>query len=176
MHRDSGLSTALFTTALATMTILLALPPGYGQEIDFGDHRSTTLTSKAWDALGSGNLTAAMTYVEKCISLYQEEAKSMEASLSTFPANEPKEETFKYWALNDVGTCYFIMGEILMKQGNTMGAKNAYDTCARDFSFAQCWDPKGWFWKPGEAAKQKSLELEYDVSTDPPANSDWPSP
>jgi hypothetical protein len=146
----------LFLAALA-----LAVSPAAAQ-VDFGDHRSETLTAKAWDALGRHDLDAALTYVNKCISMYEAEAKKMQASLSAFPANEPKEETFRYWALNDVGTCFFIKGEILKQKADSKGATEAYGKSA-ELSYAQCWDPKGWFWRPGEAAKQKILELSFDA-------------
>jgi hypothetical protein len=141
---------------------LFAGPYTVRAEVDFGDHSSSTLTTKAWDALGTGDLEDALAYVAKCISMYEAEAKKMQASLTDYPSNDPKEETFKYWALNDVGTCYFIKGEVLLKKGDTAGAKTAFETCANDFKFCQCWDPKGWFWKPADAARQKVVELEYD--------------
>lgn len=131
--------------------------------VDYGDHKSSTLTSKAWEALNQGNLDAALSYVSKCISMYEAEAKTMQASLSAYPATEPKEEAFKYWALNDVGTCYFIKGEVLLKKSDRQGAIAAFEACSRDFSYCQCWDPRGWFWRPGQSAKQKVVELNFDA-------------
>jgi hypothetical protein len=29
-----------------------------------------------------------------------------------------------------------------------------------EFSYAQCWDPQGWFWKPAEAAAEKVDDLD----------------
>ncbi len=144
------------------LTVLLASGTATAQT-DFGDHTSSTLTTKAWEALGRADLDAALTYANKCIEMYEEEARKMQASLQGFPTHEPKEETFKYWALNDVGTAFFIKGEILMKQNNPAAAKAAYEKLAREFSYAQCWDTRGWFWKPGEAAKQKVLEIGFDA-------------
>lgn len=129
---------------------------------DFGDHKSETLTTKAWKAHGSGNAEDALAYVAKCVELYEAEAKKMQAALKELPANEPKEETFKRWALNDVGTCLFIKGEVLLKKGDKKGAKEALSKLVAEFRFAQCWDEKGWFWKPADAAKQKLVELEFD--------------
>ncbi|MCX7007743.1 MAG: beta-glucanase precursor [Kiritimatiellaeota bacterium] len=129
---------------------------------DFGDHKSETLTSKAWKAHGSGNAEDTLAYVDKCIELYAAEAKKMQEALKELPANEPKEETFKRWALNDVGTCLFIKGEVLLKKGDKKGAKEAFARLVAEFKFAQCWDEKGWFWKPADAAKQKLVELEFD--------------
>jgi predicted negative regulator of RcsB-dependent stress response len=129
---------------------------------DFGDHKSETLTTKAWKAHGAGQAEDALAYIAKCVELYEAEAKKMQAALKELPASEPKEETFKRWALNDVGTCLFIKGEVLLKKGDKKGAKEAFAKLVADFKFAQCWDEKGWFWKPADAAKQKLVELEFD--------------
>jgi hypothetical protein len=142
------------------MMLMLALPVLAAP--DFGDHKSETLTSKAWKAHGSGNAEDALAYVGKCVELYAAEAKKMQEALKELPANEPKEETFKRWALNDVGTCLFIKGEVLLKKGDKPGAKEAFGKLVAEFKFAQCWDEKGWFWKPADAAKQKLVELEFD--------------
>ena len=129
---------------------------------DFGDYTSATLTTKAWQALGSKAGDDAIVYIDKCIELYGAEAKKMQAGLTAYPSNDPKEETFKFWALNDVGTCCFIKGEVLMQKGDKKGAKAAYERVANEFSYAQCWDTKGWFWKPADAARQKIAELKFD--------------
>jgi hypothetical protein len=148
----------LFPSLLALSLTLAA-----HADIDFGDHASSTLTQKAWDALGSGALDNALIYVDKCIALYEAEALSMQAALTTFPATEPKENVFTYWALNDVGTCYFIKGEILLKQNQPAAARAAFEKLVQQLGYAQCWDPRGWFWKPAEAAKQKILEIDFDL-------------
>lgn len=150
-----------FASALAALALLASSAPLLAA-VDFGDHSSSTITTKAWEALGRKSLDDALTCVDKCIALYEAEAKKMQASLTSFPKNDPKEETFKFWALNDVGTCCFIKGEILMQKGDKAGAKAAYEKCVNDFKYAQCWDTQGWFWKPAEAARQKIVELELD--------------
>ncbi|MCH2175279.1 MAG: beta-glucanase precursor [Lentisphaeria bacterium] len=127
---------------------------------DFGDHKSSTLTSKAWGALGAGNPDLAITYVNKCVELYLAEAKKMQGELSEAA---PKDTASEYWALNDVGTSLFIKGEAYMKKGDTKKALEAYKQLVNELKFAQCWDEKGWFWKPADAAKQKIVELSFDA-------------
>ena len=126
--------------------------------IDFGDYTSQTLTVKAWKALADKDLDAVLVYTNKCLELYQNKAKEMQASLTEYPF-ETKEKVFSYWALNDVGTCLFIQGEAYRNAGNTEEAKKAYGRVVSEFSFAQCWDPQGWFWKPSEGAQQKIDEM-----------------
>jgi predicted negative regulator of RcsB-dependent stress response len=148
---------------LSSILLTLGLLATAHTEIDFGDYASSTLTQKAWQARDSDELNNALVYVDKCIELYEAEALSMQASLTTFPATEPKENVFTYWALNDVGTCYFIKGEILLKQNQHAAARAAFEKLVEQLGYAQCWDPRGWFWKPAEAAKQKILEIDFDL-------------
>ena len=112
--------------------------------LDFGDSTSQTLTVKAWEALNAGDYLAADTYASKCIELYEAKAKEQQAALTDFA---PKESAFDQWALNDVATCSFIRGKVAVAQGKQAEAKALFETVIRDFKFAQCWDPKGWFWK-----------------------------
>jgi len=143
---------------LASLTTALVAPA----ESDYGDHRSETLTTKAWNALGAGQHDDALAYVAKCIELYETKAREMQASLQELPTGGQEEVSSKCWALNDVGTCLFIKGEVLLKKKDNKGALAAYSKLVKEFKFAQCWDPKGWFWQPATAAKQKVVELSFD--------------
>ncbi len=130
-----------------------------GSSIDFGDDKSATLTTKAWQALADKDLEAVLAYTNRCLDLYGDKAREMQASLTEFPW-ESKEKIFEYWALNDVGTCLFIQGEALRNAGKIEEAKKAYQKLVDEFYYAQCWDPSGgFFWKPAEAAQQKLDEL-----------------
>ncbi len=129
---------------------------------DFGDYSSATLTAKAWEANGAGKLDLALTYIGKCVEMYEAEAVKQQASLTDFA---PKEKAHDYWALNDVGTCLYIKAQILEKQGK----KDEMLATLRkltQFKFSQCWDTKGWFWHPAEAAADRLKQLEFDASLD----------
>lgn len=121
-----------------------------GTTYDFGDYTSQTLTTKAWQALDQKDYKGVELYTKKCIQLYEEEAKKQQAFLDDFP---PKEKTFNYWALNDVGTCYFILGQAQEAQGRHDEAKLAFQKVVEELGFAQCWDPRGWFWKVAVASR-----------------------
>lgn len=120
--------------------------------LDYGDHKSVTLQIKAWEALGEGKYANAVKYTEKCAELYEDEAREMQAALNAKPSAD---KTHEYWALNDVGTCYFIRGEALMKLGEYDQALAAYKVVMDELYYAQAWDPKGWFWSPSDAAAPK---------------------
>jgi len=145
------------TSGLALGFMLLATGPTPAQ--DYGDHSSSTLTTKAWDALAAGDTNLVAAYVGKCRELYEAEAKKQQASLTEFA---PAEKAHDYWALNDVGTCTFVEGQSLEKQGKKKEAIEAYRRVADELKFCQCWDTKGWFWKPAEAAAGRIKELEFD--------------
>lgn len=134
-------------------------PPKQPAALDFGDSTSQTLTTNAWNALGEGNYMNAIKYTERCAELYEEEARKMQSSLN---AKAHVDEVHDYWALNDVGTSYFIKGEALAKLGKKSEAVVAYKVVRDELSYAQAWDPKGWFWSPADAAYPKIEMLSGD--------------
>jgi hypothetical protein len=140
--------------AATTETIPAAAAP-----IDFGDYKSETLVGKAWTALAGNDLDSVLAYTNKCISMYAKQAKDMQASLTEY-ASGSNDDIFKYWALNDVATAYFIQGEAYRTANKKSEAKDAYSKVVSDYSFGQCWDPQGWFWKPAEAAQKKLNEMD----------------
>lgn len=132
-------------------------------ELDYGDYTSVTLQVKAWEALGEGKYEDAVKYTEKCAELYEEKAREMQASLS---AKAAPENVHDYWALNDVGTCYFIRGEALTKLRAYEQAMAAYTVVKDELFYAQAWDPKGWFWAPADAAYPRIEMLEQRMNKD----------
>ena len=145
-----------------SLWIAVAIFAALGSAARADDNQSFVLTAKAWDLLAEKKYDEALKVIEKCEQLYAARAKEMQKSLSEYPKNSPKEETEKYWALNDVGTCMYIKGEVLAQKGDKEAAIKAYQSCIKDYGYCQCWDSKGWFWKPAEAAKKKVVELEFD--------------
>lgn len=128
---------------------------------DFGDSKSTTLTGKAWGALAE-TPAEAVVFAKKCVDLYEKDALKMQAGLKDFVVDDGTNAIAELWALNDVGTSYFIMGKALEKQGKKKDAIAAYTTLKTTLGFAQCWDPEGWFWKPAAAATERLAELKAE--------------
>jgi len=135
------------------------------QAYSFGDYRSSTLVTKAWSALDKNDIEAVLAFTNKCIELYASKAKEMQTSLKDY-ATGSNDDIFKYWALNDVAVSYYIQGEAYRKANMKDESKEAYNKLIKDFSFGQCWDIKGWFWKPAEAAKEKMAMVESGVNID----------
>lgn len=132
---------------------------------NFGDFRSETLVGKAWEALAQDDIEAVLAYTNKCLELYGEQAKKMEGSLTDYPQGK-NEDIFAYWALNDVATGLFIQGEAYRKANMKDEAKEAYNKVINDYKYGQAWDPKGWFWKPADAAKEKVAMIESGSNLD----------
>jgi tetratricopeptide (TPR) repeat protein len=140
-----------------------------GSNLDFGDYKSSTLTTKAWMALKANDTNAVVAYTDKILELYEEKAKEMQGSMTEY-AWETVDEIFSKWALNDVGTALYIRGELFKNTGDYKEAKKAYKKLVDNYFYAQCWDPgpdnekfdteKGWFWKPAEAAQEALDSLE----------------
>lgn len=132
---------------------------------NFGDFRSETLVGKAWAALGENNIEAVLAYTNKCLELYSAKAKEMQGGLTDY-ISESKDKVFSMWALNDVSTALFIQGEAYRKANMMDEAKAAYQKVIDEYSYGQTWDPKGWFWKPSEAAKEKLAMIESGSKLD----------
>ncbi|MBF0571857.1 MAG: tetratricopeptide repeat protein [Candidatus Omnitrophica bacterium] len=133
--------------------------PSGVQSADFGDFSSSTLTTKAWGALAGNDVKMVEIYVNKTVEMYGAKAKEMQASLKEYPY-ESKEKIHSFWALNDVGTSLYILGLAYQNAGRKDDARKAYKQVVDEYLYAQCWDIKGWFWKPAEAAQQKLAALD----------------
>lgn len=154
--------TLVFLAMLLTSTFCLAEHHG-DDGLDYGDFTSVTLMVKGWEMLGEGNYEAAIKYTEKCAELYEEKAREMQESMTSKAAPEKVND---YWALNDVGTCYFIRGEALSKLRKYKEALAAYKVVRDDLYYAQAWDPKGWHWSPSDAAYPKIDMIEARLKDD----------
>jgi hypothetical protein len=168
IDRPLRFSFLCLTVGLTTLSSPAQTPPAPAAPaaasapvLDYGDYSSATLTGKAWAALESKNYPAVLGYTNKCIDMFKAQAVQMQGTLK---APAPKEKANDYWALNDVGTCYFIKAKALDDQGNKKDAIAAYKFLADNLSFAQCWDPKGWFWAPADGARKRVAELQFDAA------------
>ncbi len=123
-----------------------------GTGYDFGNYTSQTLTVKAWKAWDRKDYDGVYLYTMKCIELWSQKAKQMQKNMTGFA--KPGFVPF-YWALNDVGTCYFILAMSYQQQGKIDEACKLYNTIIKDYGYAQCWDPKGHYWKVAEVSKER---------------------
>jgi tetratricopeptide (TPR) repeat protein len=130
---------------------------------DYGDQSSATLMIKGWEALEERKYEDAVKVTERCTELYEGKAREMQAGLEAKPSADVAND---YWALNDVGTCYFIQGEALTELRQYDAALAAYKVVMDELYYSQAWDTKGWFWSPADAAAPKIQMLEARQNND----------
>jgi len=120
---------------------------------------SGELVLKAWEVHGKKDVEATFKVTQECIDLYKEEAGRQQASLSALPTRKGEIEAVQ--VLNDVATCYFIQAESYRDQGKLAEAKKAFQLIVDQYSYAQAWDPRGWFWHLADAAKKSIDRIEH---------------
>lgn len=116
---------------------------------------SEEIVGLAWEASHKGDLKRLSELVRQCLKFYGEEARAQQAQLSGFP---PLGDIPKYKTLGDVGTCLFIRAEALMNNGQKEEAKIQFQEITDDYSWAQSWDPRGWYWSVAEKS-QASIDV-----------------
>ena len=145
--------------AIATLFCLNGLVEG--QEPAPSGESSSALTMQAWSALERKDYPAARVAIERCQSLYGAQAVEMQGKLTALPDTENGHQA---WALNDVGTCAFVLGKVAEAEGKKDEAMTSYQKVVEAYPYAQCWDKSGWFWQPAVASRERlaflSLETE----------------
>lgn len=130
-------------------------------------------TKRAWEAYKTNQFTEAIKWADKCISEFKYAATRRENELIknkvSFPIGAPdSDETYKRiikeGLINDVGTCYYIKGMSNLEIKNEIEAVKALKASSK-LTLARCWDPKGWFWAPGQTSKDKLAHLEEIKNT-----------
>jgi len=156
-------SRLLFALLLSLCTLgSVSLAPAE-EQVDYGDEKSETLLAKAWEAFSENRDEAALAYCARCIKLYSEAAEQQQEQLTDFA---PESLASEQWALNDVGTAYFITGQIHDRHSERKKAKAAYEAIVNRFGFSQCWDPQGWYWHPADVAQTRLDEMGSDSDSD----------
>ena len=85
-----------------------------GQEAAASGESSSALTMQAWSAFERQDYPAARVAIERCQSLYGAQAVEMQGKLTALPDTENGHQA---WALNDVGTCTFVLGKVAEAEG-----------------------------------------------------------
>jgi len=121
---------------------------------------SKSLVEEAWQALGTRDYGLVDEIVRNCIAHYGDEARELQASLSDFPE---KDKIEFYGSLNDVATCMFIKMEGLVRTDKTEEAKELARDIVKNYSYAQAWDPRGWYWSVAEKAQATLDKMEKGI-------------
>jgi hypothetical protein len=147
---------------------------GYGLcfNLVFGQSENQQLTTAAWDAYRSNLFNVAISNAQACIDSFEIQARDLQVELVRTNAPMPptgRVSTNVFDAihanglLNDVATCYFIIGEskkqlVAKKQATIREVKEAYER-AQFFTYARCWDTNDLFWSVPSTANARLRKL-----------------
>jgi len=120
---------------------------------------SDDMAAVAWKALDAKKEDIAIAQAQATIEEWgsyadqlQKQKLAEHGSLIGFDGSEERKKAiFKYWALNDVASAYFILGKAYDEQGKYTLAQKAFQQILTNYDLAEVWDPRGWFWAPSEA-------------------------
>lgn len=156
--------TALAGASLLILSCALLLTRAFSAE---KNALNVELTTAAFEAFNNGNFERAIANAEKCIAEFDGAANREQASLEKLKAPLPptgsvedveKSAILERGLLNDVATCYYIKGRSAENLGLVDKARQAYEAASK-YTYARCWDPKGWFWSPAEASQNRLAKL-----------------
>jgi tetratricopeptide (TPR) repeat protein len=127
-------------------------------------------TTQAWQALENGDHARAADLAERCAKEFFDAAQEKEAALAQAGVELPtgavdaamKNRILENGVLNDVAAAQFIRGKAAEAKGDKSAALAAYADAVK-LAHGRCWDAKGWFWSPAEAAADR---IEYLRSPD----------
>jgi tetratricopeptide (TPR) repeat protein len=133
-----------------------------GTDILYG--ASEEMVVRAWDLYEKGDLDYALRQARTTIALWQDDAKVLQKVkqetvgdyLSFDGTIESLQKIHDYWALNDVCAAWFVVGRIAHQRGDYAAASEAFSTILKEYSLAQMWDKRGWFWNPVD-----TLQVDY---------------
>ena len=163
--KGKGRKMRFFVTVVAVIATLMSI--GALVYATGGAFKNEQLTREAWRLLDAKDYEATITIAEECVTLFHEDAlqeqKSLEQKGAFVPkgqvSKEEKEKIFKRGLLNDVATCWFILGKAHAGKGNKEKAEKAFNK-ALLFSYARCYDPSNSsFWVPGDGARVELKNL-----------------
>ena len=107
---------------------------------------------RGWELLEAGNPAATVEFVDQSLAPIAAAAKAEARTMTGF-ARKGKE--FDYPKVNAAGTLGYIRAKALERAGKRNEWLEALRQVWTDYPFCQAWDPQGWFWKPGQAAKKE---------------------
>ncbi len=140
-------------------------------------------TTLAWEYLKSEDYSIARKLAFSCIDQYQSFAKEQQQDhIDQYGLDMPKisrdnEEKYwrEFWALFDVGTCWYIAGDSYYGEATRFaGDKKAdslnealrcYDQIINHYPAAQCYDDIGrWYWHVATGASEKKGRVERSLA------------
>ena len=107
------------------------------------------VTGKAWKALGQKNWQEVIKQADYADSRWGDRARQLNRELDGYPEGESARN---FGVLNELATITLLKAQALEKNWEPEAAARVYEQVITDFKYGQCWDKKGWWWKPAETA------------------------
>ncbi|MES2705189.1 MAG: hypothetical protein V4726_01170 [Verrucomicrobiota bacterium] len=126
--------------------VRVALAAGEAEDRLTGDLR------RAWELLAAGDQEATVKFVDHSLGTFQAEAQDQARAMTGFAAAGKELEFHK---VNIAGTLHYIRALAFQRAGKRDEWLTALRKVWTEYPFSRAWDPKGWFWKPGQAAKKE---------------------
>ncbi len=148
---------------------------------------SNSYTSLAWKYLDKQRFDTAVFFAWQCIRRFQSDALMQQRghrseygeNLPKLPPDPKKNEPIlqRYWALYDVGTCCFVLGQAYeseadrtVSRGSMQEARRLYEEALRaynkvitEYPGAQCFDPRGpWYWGVKAGSEERINRITAD--------------
>jgi hypothetical protein len=155
--------------ARITVVIILAFGLQVARSQDAKKPANVKFTAAAWTELEKGNFDAAIKNAKAVIEDFEPDAdadqEKLKKSHAADPPNGPaasskeEQETLRRGPLNDVATCYWIMGQAYEKKGDLLQAKSSYQMAAK-YTYARAWDQdQHIFWSPADKAANRAKRM-----------------
>src|SRR5947209_16284483 len=150
MTRSRALSVVfVLTLILASTALAQPEPPLHEKE-----------TTAAWEAYKAGKFAAAIKHADNCITEFHGVAGRRQKELTDKKEVVPngrvtpaqKDAIHQNGPLNDVAAAYYIKARAADKLGHKAESARALAEAVK-YPAARCWDDRGWFWSPAEAAE-----------------------
>ena len=126
---------------------------------------SEEMVVRAWNLYEQKRFGLAYRQAQATINLWEKDAKALQKKKKEIEGGylpydgesmAQFQKVHNYWALNDVCAAYFIQGRIEHDRQNYPQAVKIFSTILKEFSLAQMWDKRGWFWDP-----VNTLQMEF---------------
>ncbi len=157
----------LLLLCMSTLGLSCASPDDRTEQTPNGG-LNTVLTNQAWEAYNRSDYKSAIELADKCINEFlgnamREQEKLVAKKVPLPPvgevSNRDRQIILERGLLNDVATCLYIKGRSLEAEGQKEEAVKVYKDTTK-YTYARCWDPKGWFWSLSEGALDRLRMLE----------------
>jgi cellulose synthase/poly-beta-1,6-N-acetylglucosamine synthase-like glycosyltransferase len=117
------------------------------------------LMSSAWDFVDRQDYGNSIGYALKVTNLYASEAGLQQELLRNKVDSRTKNNYDKYWALDAVGSAYFLIGKAYYEQNDKENSKKFFDMVTSQYEDSYIRDRDGKYWRISESIRKLFPDL-----------------